>query len=306
MNPRTNRRGFTLIELLVVIAIIAVLIALLLPAVQQARESARRSQCRNNLKQIGIALTAYHENYNVFPSGWIAVDPVTKVMSSHSGHSGAGWAMMLLPYMEQTGLYESFNPNLALNAASNQPVIRRSLNAHLCPSDSHPEVWTINSDVTGAPLVTLATSNYVASFGTVELDGCENPPGTAPVNLAGQCIGDGAFYHNSRVALRDITDGASNSVLVGERRTDATLGWYSTWAGSVPLGEEAFIRVMGLLDHTPNHSDTHLDDFSSQHVGGTHFLFGDGRVRFITENIDEATYKALGTIAGGEVISDIE
>ena len=104
--------------------------------------------------------------------------------------------------------------------------------------------------------------------------------------------------------MRDITDGSSNTVIVGERRTDAAQGWFSTWSGSVPEGQESFARILGIMDHTPNHSDTHLDDFSSQHVGGTHFLFADGQVRFITENIDEITYKGIGTINGNEVLDE--
>lgn len=304
MSRSFTRRGFTLIELLVVIAIIAVLVALLLPAVQQAREAARRSQCKNNLKQFGVALSAYHETFNLLPSGWIAVDPTTKAMSPHAGLSGAGWALMLLPFMEQTTLYESFNPNVAIHDPVNQNLIRKHLVAHVCPSDSHRDEWVINDEATGAPLATLATSNYVGSFGTIELDGCENAPGTAPVTAWGQCLGDGVFYHNSKISMRDLVDGSSNTVFVGERRTDASQGWYSTWSGSVPEGEEAFARILGIMDHTPNHSDTHLDDFSSQHVGGTHFLFGDGQVRFVTENIDDVTYKAIGTIAGSEVLGE--
>ncbi len=304
MNRFHSRRGFTLIELLVVIAIIAVLVALLLPAVQQAREAARRSQCKNNLKQFGVAFSAYHETYNCLPSGWIGVDPVTRAQSAHAGLSGAGWGLMLLPFMEQTTLYETFNPNVGIHDPVNQPVIRTPLAAHLCPSDPHPAVWTINDEGTGAALAQLATSNYVASFGTVELDGCENSPGTAPVLITGQCVSDGVFYHNSRVSMRDITDGSSNTVFLGERRTDVSQSWFSTWAGSVPEGEESFVRILGILDHTPNHSDTHLDDFSSQHVGGTHFLLGDGQVRFVTENVDEITYKAIGTINGSEVFGE--
>ena len=109
---KTSRRGFTLIELLVVIAIIAILIALLLPAVQQAREAARRTQCRNNLKQLGLAMHNYHDVFLTFPSGWIAVD--AGVPSAHAGTSGLGWGAMLLPQIDQANLYELFNPNVSI------------------------------------------------------------------------------------------------------------------------------------------------------------------------------------------------
>ena len=297
-----TRRGFTLIELLVVIAIIAVLVALLLPAVQNAREAARRTQCKSNLKQFGIALNSYHESYNVFPSGWVAVDSTTRMMSV-AGGSGAGWGLMLLPYMDQAPLAEKFNPNLDLHDPVNQPVIAQVVSTYVCPTDPHPLTWVINDENTGSPLATVATANYVAAFGTVEIHDCENAPGTAPVAANGQCLSDGLFYHNSRVSMRDIIDGSSNTVMVGERRTDVSQGWYSTWSGSVPEGEESFARILGVFDHTPNHG-THMEDFSSMHTGGVHFLLGDGQVRFVTENIDQGVYHSLGTINGAEVIND--
>lgn len=301
-----RRRGFTLIELLVVIAIIAVLIALLLPAVQQAREAARRTQCKNNLKQIGLALHNYHDTFRVFPPGWIGVDPATRQMSPHEGGSGIGWAALILPQMEQGALYNQLNLNVPINDPVNAPWIKTSLSAYLCPSDTAPQItWDIEEEGSpGTVLATLATANYIAAFGTEELDGCENAPGTAPVSAQGQCLGNGSLYHNSRVAIRDITDGTSSTIFVGERKTKPQDGWWSTWVGMVPEGEEAFQRVLGALDHTPNHPMTHLDDFSSNHVGGTQFLMADGHVRFVSENIDVYLYKALGTIQGNETVGE--
>ena len=146
----------------------------------------------------------------------------------------------------------------------------------------------------------LPLANYVASFGTeAPEDLCVGGafPGAA-------CRGDGAFYHNSVTRMRDFTDGTSNTFLVGERKTDVQLAWYSTWVGSVPEGEEAPMRVVGVTDHTPNHPSQHLDDFSSRHVGGTHFMYGDGRVRFISENIDHSIYSGMATRSGGEVLGE--
>ena len=112
------------------------------------------------------------------------------------------------------------------------------------------------------------------------------------------------FYHNSKVRIRDVTDGATNTYMVGERRTDVALGWFSTWPGMVAEGEEAFQRVLGSADHVPNDPVAHLDDFSSNHEGGAQFVVGDGSVRFISENIDKRLYQSLATIQGGEVVSE--
>jgi prepilin-type N-terminal cleavage/methylation domain-containing protein len=300
----TAHRGFTLIELLVVIAIIAVLVALLLPAIQQAREAARRAQCKNNLKQFGIAMQSYHEMSNTFPCGWIAVDPATRRAAAASGLSGAGWALMLLPQLDQQPLYDQFNQNHSILTPANQIVGKTLITGMTCPSDPHPDTWVINDEASGNPLATMAIANYVGVFGTVELEECYNAAGTAPVTAGGQCVSDGILYHNSRVRIADITDGTSNTLLVGERRTDKLQGWYSTWIGSVPDGEESIARILGGLDHTPNHPDSHFEDFSSVHASGTHFLLSDGQVRFIGETIDHDLYQALGTINKGDAVGE--
>ncbi len=300
---KSRRTGFTLIELLVVIAIIAILIALLLPAVQQAREAARRTQCRNNLKQLGLALHNYHDIYLLFPPGYIADGPGPHV--AHDGISGIGWGAMLLPQLEQTNLWNQFNPNVSIADSVNDAFRQNSLTVFRCPSDPQPDMWEIEHEsMPGTVLADLPIANYVGTFGTEELDGCENASGVFPVTANGQCVGDGSLYHNSSVRLRDLSDGTSNSFVVGERRTNTDLGWYSTWVGMVPEGEEAFQRILGSIDHTPNHPAAHFDDFSSHHTGGAQFLFGDGSVTFISENIDLTVYQALGTIRGGEVVGE--
>lgn len=302
-HTRKQLRGFTLIELLVVIAIIAILIALLLPAVQQAREAARRTQCKNNLKQLGLALHNYHDSNRCFPPGWIAVDDGTQ--SAHDGLNGAGWGTMILPMIEQGALYQQFNPNLAIQDPVNVPFSTTTIVGFQCPSDPKPDMWEIEEEGSpGTVLAELPTANYIGVFGTEELDGCENTPGTDPVRSNGQCFGDGAFYHNSRVRIRDMTDGTTNCIVVGERRTDTTLGWFSTWPGMVSEGEEAFQRILGSADHVPNDPAAHLDDFSSRHTGGSQFALGDGSVRFVSENIDHGLYHSLATINGGEVIGE--
>lgn len=300
---KTRQRGFTLIELLVVIAIIAILIALLLPAVQQAREAARRTQCRNNLKQIGLALHNYHDIFQMFPPGWIGVD--AGVSSAHEGTSGIGWAAMILPQLEQSNVYQQFDANVSIADPTNDAFRDNRLSVFRCPSDAQPETWEIEEEGSpGTVLAELPIANYIGAFGTEELDGCENAPGTDPVNASGQCIGDGSLYHNSSTRIRNYTDGTSNTFLVGERRTDEDQGWFSTWVGMVPEGEEAFQRVLGSADHTPNDPAAHFDDFSSPHTGGAFFVWGDGSVSFISDSIDGDTYQALGTISGGEIATN--
>jgi prepilin-type N-terminal cleavage/methylation domain-containing protein len=272
MTRYTSRghRGFTLIELLVVIAIIAILVALLLPAVQQAREAARRTQCKNHLKQIGLALHNYHDTHRSMPSGWIAVSPFG-YPAAHDGGSGLGWAAMILPYMDQDNVWRLINSNVSLANPLNAAVLKVQIPTYKCPSDPQPDFWAIKEEDSGAALANLPIANYIGVFGTEELHGCENSPGDAPVMRTGQCVGNGAFYHNSKVRMADITDGTSNTLLVGERITNAKLGWYSTWVGMFPEGEEAFQRILGAADHPPNDSNRHFDDFSSNHTGGAQF-----------------------------------
>jgi prepilin-type N-terminal cleavage/methylation domain-containing protein/prepilin-type processing-associated H-X9-DG protein len=292
----SSRKGFTLIELLVVIAIIAILIALLLPAVQQAREAARRSQCKNNLKQLGLGMQNYHDSQNVLPSGWIGVSPVS--ILDPEGPSGWGWGAMVLPQLDQAPFFKQLDTRASLTDPANLNHIRLALPVFRCPSDDGPETWTINDESSGAALATLATANYVASFGTTELEDCEGQP------LPFQCVGNGASFHNSDTRFRNIRDGLSSTFLVGERRSDGAMGWHSTWAGTVAGGEEAFARTHAVTDHTPNHADAHFDDFSSRHSGGAHFVMCDGAVRFINTTIDFGVYQALSTKIGGEVVTD--
>ncbi len=293
-----HRRAFTLIELLVVIAIISVLIALLLPAVQQAREAARRSQCINNQKQLGLALHNYHDTFNVFPPGWIGVQ---SGRPNTEGPSGFAWASHLLPNLDQAPLYNQINFKASLLDSSNDIARKSVLAAFRCPSDPSTDTWQLGEE--GNPtniLATLPTANYVGSFGSV---GAEVLCIVAPFP-ASQCLGDGVFSHNSKLRIADITDGMSNTVMLGEHRSDKKLNWHSTWVGLVPRGEEATARFLAVSDHTPNSPALHIDDFSSWHTGGVHLLFGDGRVRFLTQNVDLGIFRAIATRAGSEIIGD--
>lgn len=313
-NFTSRKRGFTLIELLVVIAIIGILIALLLPAVQQAREAARRTSCKNNLKQVGIALHNYHDVHGVFPPGWIGVED--GLHAAHDGDNGSGWALQILPFIDQANLWQKFDSHHSIAEEVNESILVVTLPTFVCPSDPQPRIFHVEADDhehghDSANLqddheheegeMDLPTANYVGVFGPEELHICEDH---ADHNT--QCVGAGVFFHNSSVGINDIVDGTSSTMAVGERRSDRDLGWYSTWVGVPPGGVEAFQRVLGSADHTPNHPDAHFDDFSSRHIGGAQFVFADGHVRFIGEGIEPAVYKAIATIHGHEVVDDLD
>lgn len=295
LSPR-SRRAFTLIELLVVIAIIAVLIALLLPAVQQAREAARRTQCKNHLKQLGLAIHNYHDTFGTLPPGWIGV---TNGTSDIYGMNGWGWGAKLLPQLDQGPLYNQLNFSSKMESPANQAYRIASIPTFICPSDTGPgNTWTIQ-DSSGTNLVDLARANYVGVFGVSDIDDCLGAPNSP-------CRGEGAFFQNSSVQFRDFVDGLSNTIVIGEHKSRRETGfnWTSTWAGVVANGDDAIVRILGTTDHTPNSPANHIDDFSSYHVGGAHFVMGDGAVRFVGTNIDLGVYQHLATRAAGDLVGE--
>ena len=283
-----ERRAFTLIELLVVIAIIAVLIALLLPAVQQAREAARRTQCRNNLHQMGLALHNYHDTHSTFPPGY--------VQNGYNSAPFTSWLTMILPFMDESSLYNAYNFNQVYNMAGNTTVTRSMLNQYRCPSDSD---MTMSSN--------LAPTNYVGSMGPCLCDL------TYPWSAAGKAK-QGIFGVNSRCRIRDIRDGTSNTFAGGETFKTVPYGLRNTarWAtGQYGNGMGASCYPMNATNRVYNGviigaCNNNPDDraFASPHEGGAFFVFADGQVRFISENIDFGTYQHLSTIANNEVLDD--
>lgn len=310
---RTRLRGFTLIELLVVIAIIAILIALLLPAVQQAREAARRTQCRNNLKQIGIALHNYHDTFRTFPPGYIARNVSAMQPASAETGPGFGWATLLLPMLEQRNLYDSIDFTLDAVDEPNRTLGATVLPGFLCPTDPAPDKFPLPGGML------IGSSNYVGIYGYGSV-----------TMMPGQ--GTGVFFRNSAIRFRDITDGTSNTICVGERMhehdfvnmLDATAA-NSTWYAAVPgvmrpagmmmmpmmtegpasliLGHVGQDGMMGMpaMHRTPN-TTNHIVHFSSQHTGGVQFLLCDGSVHFLSENIDYQTFRDLGERGDGHVL----
>ncbi|MDX2037316.1 MAG: DUF1559 domain-containing protein [Isosphaeraceae bacterium] len=307
-------RGFTLIELLVVIAIIAVLIALLLPAVQAAREAARRAQCINNLKQIGIALHNYHDLNGSFPMGYASHwrrDQGDAGTAEDDLGPGWAWGSMILPQLEQSNVFNAINFSLTVADAANSTANLLRFNSYLCPSDTPPESVPVRDEHNTTTVSLIATSNYIGVYGLGEV-------GEAPGR------GAGTFFRNSRIGLRDMTDGSSSTHIVGERSHNLS---YATWTARSPGGwlfktsdiiggadefsvepEEAFNMVIGPIGEedgprTPNHPKAHVEDYWSRHPGGVNFLAGDGSVKFVKDTISGDVYKALATRAGGEVIS---
>jgi prepilin-type N-terminal cleavage/methylation domain-containing protein/prepilin-type processing-associated H-X9-DG protein len=302
-------RGFTLIELLVVIAIIAILIALLLPAVQAAREAARRTQCLNNLKQIGLAMHNYHSASEVFPPGYVSLTQNGSPGGLEIG-PGWGWGTMLLSALEQKTIYDAVNFSLPTTDPGSQTVRRTNLSVFVCPSNTGGSGGPLTiTDGSGTVLVRdLSPGQYVAVAGQWE-----------PEEFPAQ--NNGVFYRNSRISIRDITDGTSTTLMVGERSQNVA---NATWVGMIPFGEactnpnwahqDCEASNVLILGHTgpspdepwidtPNYKKSGADDFHSLHPGGCNFLFCDGSVRFIKETVNPQTYSYLSTRAGGEVLS---
>jgi prepilin-type N-terminal cleavage/methylation domain-containing protein/prepilin-type processing-associated H-X9-DG protein len=323
---RCRNRGFTLIELLVVIAIIAILVALLLPAVQQAREAARRTECKNHLHQIGIALHNYHDTYNMFPPGFMGATWI--VRNQVAIRRNWGWGASLLPYIDQAPLYNQ----LGISTGSSLPqdlanparlaLMQTGLPAFRCASDIAPQINSGHTLLDAANVARqVTTSNYVAVHGGATWT-------TPPL---------GCFDEDTSLGLRDITDGSTNTILVGERGWSAATGSGGSvncnaavvygvsgnGAGVAAPGLTAVVRQVTLGRGQFGINSPFLDSsgpaqcsfsFSSLHAGGAQFLLGDGSVRMISENIhrdpDVAdanhnfTFQNLCNKADGNVLSE--
>jgi prepilin-type N-terminal cleavage/methylation domain-containing protein len=312
-------RGFTLIELLVVIAIIAVLVALLLPAVQQAREAARRSQCKNNLKQLGLAIHNYHDTHRVFPPGYISRNVNTNDPASSDTGPGFSWGTMILPFADQAPLYNQLDLNLNATTATNINIAQATLAVFTCPSDPGPDRFTVND---GSDDYELPKANYVGIYGYGSVSMRPGAPDPA-----------GLFYRNSRVRMADIIDGTSNVLMVGECASNhdfvngmPDISANSTWYAAIPgamrpagmmnptmmeahpsliLGHVGQAAMGGMMQmhHTPN-TTNHIVNFSSRHTGGVQFLLSDGSVHFLSENVDYNTFRFLGQRADGNVVGE--
>jgi prepilin-type N-terminal cleavage/methylation domain-containing protein len=311
MMRKAHRRAFTLIELLVVIAIIAVLIALLLPAVQQARESARRTQCKNNFKQLGIALHNYHDTHLVFPPGqfnYIAAD-----ISAIFARRGC-WMQQILPYIDRAALYDTLMAtNTGFYAAPGHESVIPVL---MCPSDAvSPKTMTAGATTTVASQG--FSGNYVLCAGSTDYgaNGATSGLNTG-TNL------NGMFYCLSRSSMKSMTDGSSNTILGSEillvadtASHDLRGRYHNTWEGNVlfstlfpPNTTQGDRSVNGYCINSVRRpcaaSGNSVQFARSPHTGGVHVVLGDGAVRFVSDNISNLTWNALGTRASDDTVGE--
>ena len=312
MAFRICKQAFTLVELLVVIAVIGIMVGLLLPAVQAAREAGRRVSCLNNLKQISLAVVNYHDQLRRFPPGFIrqASDPTVDRFKI-----GWGWGAFIQGQLDNRPLAEQINRVTTTDPMSQSSIRVLTLQTWKCPSDNLtgltcvPRVSQNMNPPPGTPsnpnpsnilrpcIGFAARANYIGNFGS------------AAVGAGAK--GNGLFYVNSSVAMRDVTDGTSNSFLAGER--NMALG-QATWVG-VHWGESmggtqydpanltkysVDALVLGSMHTRPNpRPDSRA--FGSRHVGGCNMSKIDGSVSYVSSSIDLVAWKALATIQGGEV-----
>ncbi len=331
-----RRSAFTLIELLVVIAIIAILVALLLPAVQQAREAARRSACKNNLKQIGLALHNYHDTHSCFPYG-----------SSHQGRNCGAWSgqarpilnhkgwLMLLPMLEQGPLYDQFNPQAAASNFADVPqapnsdlvlmgnaldqngfVVSQELNIFRCPSYAYTATINGTSAAPGQHYGVATTGSFRGAYTNYAFSSSAVATTSWCTNWAAE---SGQTRHlfglDSCARMRDITDGTSNTVAVVEcvRQIRVGGGWPQTWGytkwfdyGGSRLDDGNLNRWGHVTAGGPVIRGVQWSPWSaaSMHQGGLQVTMADGSVRFVSENTNVATLSAISRIADGAIIGE--
>ncbi|WP_437222872.1 DUF1559 domain-containing protein [Planctomicrobium sp. SH661] len=321
MPHRAKRSAFTLIELLVVIAIIGVLVALLLPAVQQAREAARRSACKNNLKQLGLALHNYHDSHNTFPPGAIYGTQSGACGGANPACTGGneyGFHALILPYIDQANLYQSINFNGARRGnpvAVPDPGSESSVKiaTFLCPSSnkikdsSGASRYTMHYYGNGGP---KGATGFTDSLYTCQVWSAANECSVNPASTTawGGFSQHGVLSRNSKIRFNDIVDGSTSTFLMFEisntrARDGRELNCYRSWTrGSGTTDSFAFKNVM-FSPNAYSGGDYKWNDVSmgSEHSGGTHVLMCDGAVKFVSDSVDITALKSTASRSSGEV-----
>ncbi len=297
MNRSTRQRGFTLVELLVVIAIIGILVALLLPAVQAAREAARRMQCTNALKQLGLACHNYHDTYKTLPPGYLQKAPLAANGNGPTNTAFWGWGSFILPWMEQQPLHDQLDvgnnhlQDVAVHAVLG-PLLKQPIATYRCPSDVGPDInneagFRLNGENT-------ATSNYVANNGSRNTNSRNN------TFLRQAYVG--VFSRDVALKFRDILDGTSNVVMLGERKWQ-----FQDVNGAIRRAGAANVfgvrrdnsdcsgrtNVLGSgrskINYDNNNTCRGRYGYSSFHPGGAQFVLCDGSVQFIPDTVENDT-----------------
>ncbi|MBA4032480.1 MAG: hypothetical protein C0478_16540 [Planctomyces sp.] len=265
-----TRRGLTIVELLATSGIISLLAALLLPATMSAREAARRLECTHHLRQIGLALHNYHDLHACLPPAW---------RNDSSGRSAYGWAVALLPLIDQQNAFQSIDQRRGLDDPRQDKIRRMSEPLWLCPSDVAPQTFDLYEPGSGIAYLTLPSANYVGVYGTSEADEVRPTP-----------PGDGTFINTRPVRFSEIDRGLSNLFIVGERSTEM---FSSSWLGFDRRDEDAECRLVGSAIMGPNCLVCDECEFGSRHTGVSNFLFGDGHVRGIADGVDTEVYRQM-------------
>jgi prepilin-type N-terminal cleavage/methylation domain-containing protein/prepilin-type processing-associated H-X9-DG protein len=273
-------RGFTLIELLVVMAIIAVLIALLLPAVQACRAAARRTECLNNMMQTGLGVQSYEVAFEAMPPGVVnPTGPVANAADPDGYHFG--WLAQILPFVDHKNVYNNLNFHHGVYAAANGTARMAVVSVYLCPANPSPH--RVNG---------VAWSSYAGNYHDAE----------APIDA--NC--NGLLFLNSAIRTEEIPDGASQTILFGERLApnrgggDPELGWASGTGSTLRNGGTAIGGVPAATPKNPNP----VGGFGSEHLGGANFCFADGSVKFIKISGSPASIRILLNRADGEMLLD--